>query len=152
MSKKVVKPIDVVKVSKRLQDFDEDCGDVITNLKAQKLAYYAQGVSYAMLGTPLFDDDFEAWLHGPVIPSLYDELKQFENRQIEIKTDYDDKLFSKEQLDVIVRTYKTFGQYSAWKLRDMTHQELPWKNTKRNQVISKELIRSYFMAKYAKTT
>ncbi len=152
MSKKVVKPIDVVKVLKRLQDFDEDCGDVITNLKAQKLAYYAQGVSYAMLGTPLFDDDFEAWLHGPVIPSLYDELKQFENRQIEIKTDYDDKLFSKEQLDVIVRTYKTFGQYSAWKLRDMTHQELPWKNTKRNQVISKELIRSYFMAKYAKTT
>lgn len=111
-----------------------------------------RGVSYAMLGTPLFDDDFEAWLHGPVIPSLYDELKQFENRQIEIKTDYDDKLFSKEQLDVIVRTYKTFGQYSAWKLRDMTHQELPWKNTKRNQVISKELIRSYFMAKYAKTT
>ncbi len=43
MSKKVVKPIDVVKVLKRLQDFDEDCGDVITNLKAQKLAYYAQG-------------------------------------------------------------------------------------------------------------
>lgn len=146
-----IKPIDVVQVLIRLQNFDEDCGDVITNLKAQKLLYYAQGVSYATLGAPLFADDFEAWQHGPVIPSLYDELKKFGNNQIKINTEYDDNLFSREQLDSIVRTYKTFGQYSAWKLRDMTHQELPWKNTKRNHTIPKDLIKSYFTERYAKT-
>lgn len=151
MNRKIIKPIDVVKVLIRLQNFDEDCGDVITNLKAQKLVYYAQGMSYALLGAQLFEDDFEAWLHGPVIPSLYESLKQFGNNQLEIDTEYDDRLFSDQQLDIIVRTYKTFGQYSAWKLRDMTHQEAPWKNTKRNEIISKELIKSYFTQQYSHT-
>lgn len=151
MNRKIIKPLDVVKVLIRLQNFDEDCGDVITNLKAQKLVYYAQGMSYALLGAQLFEDDFEAWLHGPVIPSLYESLKQFGNNQLEIDTEYDDRLFSDQQLDIIVRTYKTFGQYSAWKLRDMTHQEAPWKNTKRNEIISKELIKSYFTQQYSHT-
>lgn len=151
MNRKTIKPLDVVKVLIRLQNFDEDCGDVITNLKAQKLVYYAQGMSYALLGVQLFEEDFEAWLHGPVIPSLYESLKQFGNNQLEIDTEYDDRLFSDQQLDIIVRTYKTFGQYSAWKLRDMTHQEAPWKNTKRNEIISKELIKSYFTQQYSHT-
>lgn len=151
MNRKTIKPLDVVKVLIRLQNFDEDCGDVITNLKAQKLVYYAQGMSYALLGDQLFEEDFEAWLHGPVIPSLYESLKQFGNSQLEIDTEYDDRLFSDQQLDIIVRTYKTFGQYSAWKLRDMTHQEAPWKNTKRNEIISKELIKSYFTQQYSHT-
>lgn len=149
MTNRKIRPIDVVRILIRLQNFDEDCGDVITNLKAQKLAYYAQGVSYAVLKKPLFDDDFEAWLHGPVIPSLYNKLKKFGNSQIIIEDDEDDSMFSNKQLDVIIRTYRTFGQYSAWKLRDMTHAETPWKNTKRDQVISKDLIKEYFINRFS---
>lgn len=150
MGKKPIKPIDVVRVLIRLQNFDEDCGDVITNLKAQKLTYYAQGVSYAILGAPLFEDDFEAWLHGPVIPSLYEQLKHFGNSQIIMDDNNDDTMFTDEQLDVIIKTYRTFGQYSAWKLRDMTHNESPWKNTKRDNVINKALIKDYFINRFAK--
>lgn len=151
MTKGKIKPLDVVKVMIRLQNFDEDCGDVITNLKAQKLAYYVQGLSYAILGEPMFEEDFEAWMYGPVIPELYDQLKEFGSSQIKLdNTDDDDTMFTDKQLDVIIRVYNTFGQYSAWKLRDMTHEEKPWKDTKRGTTIDKELIKGYFIERFAK--
>ena len=28
----------------------------------------------------------------------------------------------------IIQVYDVFGQFSAWKLRNMTHEESPWKN------------------------
>ena len=45
-------------------------------LKLQKLLYFAQGFSYAFYDKELFNDDFEAWVHGPVIPSIYHEYKK----------------------------------------------------------------------------
>ena len=50
---------------------DEDAGDLISNLKLQKLVYYAQGFHLAISGEPLFDEKIMAWEHGPVIPQLY---------------------------------------------------------------------------------
>ncbi|MGR5987198.1 Panacea domain-containing protein [Bacillus sanguinis] len=49
----------------------------ITHLKLQKLAYYAQAWHLALNGIdqPLFKDKIEAWVHGPVCPSLYSVFK-----------------------------------------------------------------------------
>ena len=38
-----------------LSKTDEEAGDVISNLKLQKLVYYAQGFSLAVNDEPLFD-------------------------------------------------------------------------------------------------
>ena len=143
-------PIDVVKLFLKLQSLDEESGDVITNLKAQKLLYYAQGVSLAKTGKPLFNDDFVAWQHGPVIPKTYSELKDFGRNQIIFKDEVDVSLFEEEELNILVSVYKTFGQYSAWKLRDMTHSESPWRDVEINEIITKESIRSYFSERYAR--
>ena len=43
---------------------DDDAGDVMTNLRLQKLVYYAQAWRLAILDEALFEDDFEAWVHG----------------------------------------------------------------------------------------
>ena len=48
-----------------------DEADDISNLKLQKLLYYAQGAVLAITGSPLFDDDIVAWEHGPVVPTVY---------------------------------------------------------------------------------
>ena len=48
-------------------------GDDVTNLKVQKLVYYAQGFYLALNGKPLFNNDIKAWAHGPVVPELYQE-------------------------------------------------------------------------------
>jgi uncharacterized phage-associated protein len=42
---------------------------------------------------------------------------------------------TKKEKDLIVSVWKVYGQFSAWRLRDMTHNETPWKSTPRNIVL-----------------
>lgn len=147
---KMITPEDVLRVLLELQSLDEDSGDVITNLKAQKLLYYVQGVALAKLNQPMFQEDFVAWQYGPVIVRLYNELKQFGRNQVELPPvagSVEDE-FSDDQLDVIASVYKTFGQFSAWKLRDMTHAEAPWLDVNINDTIPKASIAKFFKARY----
>ena len=75
----------------------------------------------------MFDDEIKAWEHGPVVPTLYHKLKKFGRNpvELEISPDLEEK-FEKEQLEVIDEVAEVFGKYSAWKLRNMTHEEAPW--------------------------
>ncbi len=50
-----------------LAQTSEDAGDLISNLKLQKLLYYAQGFHLALYDEPLFPEAIEAWTHGPVL-------------------------------------------------------------------------------------
>ncbi len=45
----------------------EEYGELISNLKLQKLLYYAQGFHLALYDKLLFSEDIEAWQHGPVV-------------------------------------------------------------------------------------
>ena len=47
---------------------DYDGGELMSNMKLQKMLYYQQGYHLAAFGTPLFDEDIEAWMYGPVVP------------------------------------------------------------------------------------
>ena len=44
-------------------------GDLITNKKLQKLLYYVEAWNLVYKSS-LIDDDFEAWVHGPVVPDV----------------------------------------------------------------------------------
>jgi uncharacterized phage-associated protein len=61
---------------------DEVKYDYITNMKLQKLVYYAQGVYTGIVETPLFKETIEAWTYGPISPDLYHKFKIFENKPI----------------------------------------------------------------------
>lgn len=56
---------------------DYDGGELMSNMKLQKMLYYQQGYHLAAFGTPLFDEDIEAWMYGPVVPCVYDHFKKF---------------------------------------------------------------------------
>ena len=45
----------------------------MSHLKLQKLLYFVQGYHLAYFGKPLFEDDFEAWVHGPVSRKLFEK-------------------------------------------------------------------------------
>ena len=50
----------------------------MTHKKLQKLCYYAQAWHCTLRnGEPLFMNPIEAWIHGPVIRSLYKEYAYF---------------------------------------------------------------------------
>ena len=127
-----------------LSQSEPEYGDYISNLKLQKLLYYAQGASLAITGKPLFDEDILNWEHGPVVYSVWTQFRDNGASAIQRPDEFDGSIFSEEQREILNDVAEVFGQFSAWKLRSMTHEEKPWKTTKRNEVIPKDLLKSYF--------
>ena len=117
-------------------------GEGITNLKLEKLLYYAQGIYLAKKNKPLFDEKIMAWEHGPVVNEVYQKYRKYGSNKIE-NTNSSCKI-DEETEKILNEVYEKYAQYSAWKLSDMTHQEEPWKLTDKNQEISKELMGDYF--------
>lgn len=123
--------------------------EYISNLKLQKLLYYAQGVFYAMKeNVLLFNDPIIAWKHGPVVESTYHDYKVNGADGINFTEEFDFASIDDDTTRILEEVYDYFGQYSAWKLRNMTHQEDPWKKTRPNQEINVELIKEYFLKEY----
>lgn len=129
-----------------LMNFEDS--EYITNLKLQKLLYYAQGFYLAKTNTPLFEEDFLAWEHGPVIRKIYDKYKGNGANGIEYNEDFKIDI-DIETEKVLEEVYEKYGQYTAWKLRNLTHEEKPWQETPRNGIISKDSIKEFFIAKIA---
>lgn len=117
----------------------------VSNLKLQKLVYYAQGFHLAVYGEPLFDEELEAWTHGPVAPTVYHQYKGYGSSPIPA-AEYDvNQIFTEEQRDFLGEVHDVFGQFSAWKLRNMTHEERPWvENEEAASVIPKNTMMEYF--------
>lgn len=55
----------------------------ISPMKLIKLVYLAYGWKLAATGKRLFPDRIEAWQHGPIIPALYHEFKDWGRRFID---------------------------------------------------------------------
>lgn len=124
---------------------DEEFGDNITNLKLQKLIYYAQGFSLALNNKPVFNEQIKAWNHGPVAPSLYAKFKEFGANPIPTPECFDPERIDLETRGLLEDVYSVYGQYSAWGLRNLTHEEPPWKDTSTGGVISREKMRRFFI-------
>lgn len=125
---------------------DEEAGDLMSNLKVQKLIYYAQGFSLAVLGKPMFADPIEAWAHGPVVSSLYHRYKEYGAGPIPVPEGFDPSIFEAADRELLDEVYSVFGQFSAWKLRNMTHEEPPWREKKvSGGVITHESMTRYFV-------
>lgn len=123
---------------------DEDEGDLISNLKLQKLLYYCQGFSLAITGKPLFQAQLKAWVHGPVVPEVWHAYREFGPGSIPCPNDFEPDSLTADEKSVINEVYNVYGQFSAWKLRDMTHSEAPWAETEKNAVITHERLLEYF--------
>jgi len=112
---------------------DEEEGEALTHLKLQKLLYYAQGFHMALFGgTALFPGAIQAWDHGPVSPDIYHRFKGYGRDPIPVQPDADDIGLTDDQKELLNDVWNAYGQFSAWKLRNMTHDEAPWKNTYRD--------------------
>jgi uncharacterized phage-associated protein len=124
---------------------DTNEGDGISNLKLQKLVYYAQGFYSAIFDKPLFKNEISAWAHGPVVPSLYHDYKYCGSNRIPAPVDFDRSSLTQDEFELVEEVFEVFGQYSAWKLRNMTHEESPWLNhEKEADTIPLEEITEYF--------
>ena len=98
-------------------------GIEITNLKLQKLLYYAQAWRLAFTGEPLFAESIEAWVHGPVVPLVFRKFREYRWGSI------DCAVHPVANDDVVLHigcVLDTYGKFTATRLEHMTHRESPW--------------------------
>jgi len=128
----------------------------ITNMQLQKLCYYSQAWYLANYHKTLFQENFQAWVYGPVCHELYKKYKNFGKECIEIKSvpeEFNSILEDdKDYLDQVIGVYNKF---SAIDLMVMSHDEDPWKNARKGyatdeqcfNIISKKDIEQFFSNK-----
>lgn len=129
------------------------CGEeFMTNMKLQKMLYYQQGFHLAYFGTQLFEEEIEAWMYGPVVPSVYEEYKNNGKNGIHLDSEFEFEFENKKEEALFNEVFKVYGVYSALGLMNMTHNELPWKSTKTGEgnVIEKDKIKAFFKTRLKK--
>ncbi|MEI4959193.1 MULTISPECIES: Panacea domain-containing protein [Aeromonas] len=104
--------------------FAREHGDFISQLKLQKMVYYADAWFLVNNNEPLIEEDFEAWIHGPVVRSLYQRFKEY--RWNPILEDIELPELTSEQKEHLTEIYQVFGKFSGYELEQMTHNEYPW--------------------------
>ncbi len=137
--------------------FCNDHGDLITNLKLQKLLYYAQGWYLAFHDRPLFDDPIQAWISGPVVPAVFYAFQKFKWQAINIEPT-DLPTFSEQVSEHIREVWTTYGSLSSYDLEISTHREMPWLNARKGlrmdepseAIIVIEDMKSYFKSQLAR--
>ena len=121
----------------------QEYGDFLSNLKVQKLLYYAQGLHLALYQKPLFEEKIVAWQYGPVVEEVYHAFKNYQGA-IPTPDNIDNAYLSEQEFDLLKEVYDVFGQFSATKLVEMTHDESPWKTTTIRREISHQKLKQHF--------
>lgn len=136
-----------------------DGGVPLNVLKLHKIMYYTQAWNLAFDRGRLFDESFQAWVHGPVSRRVYDRFR-------DTKTMYSPVFASDAQgfdpsklqgwerahIDAVLEVY---APYTGDQLEEMTHREDPWifarSSTpafKRSEaIISDEVMRDFYKAR-----
>ncbi|ACU78624.1 Panacea domain-containing protein [Mycoplasma mycoides] len=129
----------------------------MTHKKLQKLTYYAEAWSWALLKHGILNDTaFQAWIHGPVSPELWEVYKNYGWNDIPKKDLRNDYLFDEKTLDVLDAVWTTYGQKSGYELECLSHSEDPWKKARNgllefqpsNNVINSEDMKIYYTSIY----
>lgn len=131
-----------IEISKKNEDFD------MTNMKLNKLLYFAKGIHLARTGKLLFEQSVQAWQHGPVIPCIYFKYNECGYNPILSVDDYSYDTFSSEELNTLIDVMREYGKYSAGTLRNMTHKpDTPWTSSYvegEKIVIPDEALKNFF--------
>ena len=149
---KTISAIDTAKLALALlKNSDDDIVEYTSRLKLLKLLYYIQGYHLAMFNAPLFNDKMEAWLHGPVVPSVYKWVKDMTDEKLQDEAMNDEQMgalnLHPQQTELISEVLKIYNKYSAYGLRDKTHTEMPWLSVyekDKNNEITTESLKSFF--------
>ncbi|MCX4079744.1 DUF4065 domain-containing protein [Rickettsia hoogstraalii] len=127
---------------------DREAGDSITQLKLQKLMYFAQGIHLALFDKVLFEEEIKAWKHGPVVPALRSIFGSFRDNVIPLPGEIDFAIYDLATKKLLHKVYSFYGEHSAAYLRNLTHTHSIWYEAIENTdtTITKEQIQEFFKA------
>ncbi len=126
-------------------------GRPLSPMQVQKLAYFAHGIHLARGLGPLCNEEPEAWLFGPVFPSLYHALKIWGAARILKPAPAPREVIAPRSRAVIERAWQEYGHMRAMELSNRSHDPAgPWFQVRERTggshfaVIRNADIRSYF--------
>ena len=124
---KIESNLDVMMIAKYLFYNTND----MSNLKLQKLLFFAYKDYYQKNKLELFDDNFQAWIYGPVLPNVYKNFyKILGDNDFEKVNDYfNSRKKVKIFLDEISQKY---GNLDVFELVKKTHKEKSWINARKD--------------------
>lgn len=108
---------------------------------------------------PLFEEDFQAWKNGPVVPDLYREHRgRFLIRRGDLAHAVEGHApLSDSERQLVRAACAGLSDLSGRQLSERTHDETPWRDARRRDarrgyrpsepcaaVIPKEVIRAYY--------
>lgn len=121
------------RVADLILNFASSRGVEVTNLKLQKLLYYAQAWHLAALDKPLFPERIEAWIHGPVVPPVFGDFKHYRWNVID-RTPTDVTIEAGDPRwpisECVGEVLDAYGELTGPQLEAMTHHEDPWRETR----------------------
>lgn len=108
----------------------------VTQMKLQKMVYFAHGYYLSKYNDPLIKETFEAWQFGPVVSKIYNDYKFYGSSPItdtellnwvKSATDHDLKSLDSYAKDAIDYTWEALKDVTASKLSNWTHKNgSPW--------------------------
>lgn len=101
----------------------------MTAMKLQKLVYYSQAWHAVWEEKPLFSEQIQAWVNGPVVLALYDFHRgKFLVNSFDITLS--NQYLTDAEKDSIDKVLSFYGDKSSQWLSDLTHSEEPWKSAR----------------------
>ncbi|MCW3104971.1 MAG: phage-associated protein [Bacteroidetes bacterium] len=133
----------------------------VTQMKLQKLVYFAHGIHLAQYNSPLINEKFQAWEYGPVVPEIYASYKIYGSDPI-VDTDHlflflsegqkkelEKNSLSRDARSAIDLTWETLKDIDAITLSAWTHKDgSPWKLHYKNGTMPNEEIGEYFLQQF----
>lgn len=111
------KPVSVHDLARELRSRIPDAGQA----QVHKWSYYAQAWHLVLTGVPLFEDEIEAYAHGPVVATLWKAERHGWPRPQPTPLPATARLV----VDLVLDAY---GDWPAWRLKRQTHEEGPWRD------------------------
>ena len=116
----------------------------LSKIKLQKLLYFCQAWHLGKFKKTLFDADFYAWEKGPVVVELHNSMHHSDkvvpnfiaNANIDNLSD-NDKIYIDSILDI-------YGDMDKDELVELTYNDICWKSSKKDELISKNSIQNCY--------
>lgn len=133
----------------------------MSQLKLQKLLYYCEGYHLAYFDSSVVNEEFEAWMHGPVCPAIFHKYKDqsliYSDFRYTGSGDPEAALrqsLASEQFDYLNSILSELSTWTGPELEASTHMEKPWLEARVgfgeadrcNVIIKKSTMKDYYKA------
>jgi uncharacterized phage-associated protein len=145
-----IEMLNSVTVANRLLANAKTDGRTLTPLQILKLVYLAHAWSLGLYARPLITDEIQAWQYGPVIPSLYDRMKDYRGNPVTAPLPtFQNESLSPSQSRLIEQVNDLYGDMTGPELSRITHAPgSPWSQVyepgKFGIPISNDIIRDHY--------